>query len=222
MPRHFPDHFAIEQVQQILKEQQQGPYVAIPVNAVHFPNAKGIYFWYMRPEGYQLLSQHIAFPQPFTDQTVDQNGNHLVYLGTAGVGRGATNGAGLQDRFVWHVCQHHTIGNIRSGFLSTLRTTLGALLADDLLETNGVSTEQLINQFMAEYLCLTFIPYEGNAVQVGPLVGADEDKLIKTLKPLLNLMKNPNSRDVNGHPTRQIKARRIAVNLSTKARLNQP
>lgn len=220
MPRLFPDHFTPAQVQQAITQLQQGPYAATPANAIHFPLTKGIYFWYMRPEGYQVLSQHIAFPQLFTGQTVDQHSNHLVYLGTAGVGRGAANGAGIHARLVWHISQHHTVGNIRNGFLSTLRTTLGALLADDLLEVDGVATEDLVNQFMAEYLVLTYIPYIGPIEEIGPLINADEHQLIKTMKPLFNIMNNPNIH-VLGHPSHQVKARRVMVKQLTIHRLDQ-
>ncbi len=220
MPRLFPEHFTTVQLQQVLTELQQGPYAATPANAIHFPSSRGIYFWYMQPEGYEILSQHIVFPAPFGGQTTDEHGNHLVYLGTAGTRPTANNQAGLQDRFVWHVSNHHAIPQVRHGTLSTLRQTLGSLLANDLIEVDGVFTEVLVNQFMADYFTVSYIAYEGILPAIGLVIDADEVKLIQALTPLLNLKKNPDIA-VLGHPTRQIKARRIAINQATQHRINQ-
>lgn len=49
----------------------------------------------------------------------------------------------LKQRIKWHLCQHHTISSVKSGFLSTLRQTLSALL-----RINMSDSEREINDFM--------------------------------------------------------------------------
>ena len=217
MPRLFPDDFTQAQIRRMLSVRQQGPYVAVTENQHYFPKTKGIYFWYMRPEGYQILLRLIAFSINQVSAAIDLNGSYLVYIGTAGTRKTKNNQTGLVDRYKWHVCQKHSVASVKTG-LSTFRQTLGALLADDLLGLNGPSTEHLIDDFMQNYLTVTYIAYDGELVEACSQIDADEHKLITTLKPLLNIKVNTNSR-LMGHPTQQINARRKLITRNTRDRL---
>lgn len=57
----------------------------------------------------------------------------------------------LNDRIKWHICQVHTECSVRSGFLSTLRQTLSALLNSDMNKS-----QQLVNKFMDDNCILEY------------------------------------------------------------------
>lgn len=58
----------------------------------------------------------------------------------------------LNGRIKWHICQNHTAGSIRSGFLSTLRQSLSALLDSDMSKS-----QQLVNNFIDDN---SYLEYE--------------------------------------------------------------
>lgn len=49
----------------------------------------------------------------------------------------------LKGRIKWHICQNHTASAVRSGFLSTLRQTISALLFKDMTKS-----QKLVNNLM--------------------------------------------------------------------------
>ena len=57
----------------------------------------------------------------------------------------------LSDRIKWHICQNHTEGSVRSGFLSTLRQTLSALLNSDMSKS-----KHLVDKFMDDNCYLEY------------------------------------------------------------------
>ena len=57
----------------------------------------------------------------------------------------------LNGRIKWHICQNHTAGSIRSGFLSTLRQSLSALLDSDMSKS-----QQLVNNFIDDNCYLEY------------------------------------------------------------------
>ena len=175
--------------------------------------SKGIYFWFMHTDGYKKLSDFVDINpiDPKYSLTINGKDYDLVYLGTAGTGK--KGNSDLKERLEWHIKQHHTENNICHGTLSTLRAGLGALLAEDLINT---LTEELVNNFMKKYMKVYWIPYEYNK----ELINNDEKILIKTIKPLLNIKNNPNAKanEIN-NPTKQYKDRRIIVYQATRERL---
>jgi hypothetical protein len=177
--------------------------------------SKGIYFWFMRPEGYVALRNFASIQaiEPIYPKILENVKYDLVYLGTTGNGKQRKNN--LYGRFNWHINQIHTEKTINreESFLSTLRTGLGSLLADDLIIPN---TETIINDFMKKYMKVFWIEYPDNKT----LIDNDEKILIKEIKPLLNLKHNPNNlRDAMDNPTKEYRARRNAIEKSTKKRL---
>lgn len=176
---------------------------------------KGIYFWFMHPDAYRVLSNFITItpitnPVPFIKEI---NGvlYPLVYIGTAGTGKNGKSN--LQERMCWHINQEHTKSNICHGTLSTLRLTLGALLSNDLILTN---TEEIINSFMRSHMKVYWIEYPIDF----DLINNDEIILINKLRPLLNLKNNPNAKaNAAVNSTQLIKKRRILVYKNTRLRL---
>ena len=157
------------------------------IDAIHNVKSKGIYFWFMHPDGYRALSNYVTIKpiEPKCTKDIDGIKYDLVYLGTAGTGKkGKSN---LNERFEWHINQNHIESNICHGTLSTLRAGLGALLSYDLILPNN---ENEVNDFMKDYVKVFWIEYSDDK----SLIESDEKILIKGIKPLLNLKNNPNAR----------------------------
>jgi hypothetical protein len=176
-------------------------------------NSKGIYFWFMKPEGYEKLSKYIAIKPIEPKYTINCEGviYDLVYLGTAGTSK--KGNSNLFKRFEWHI-KEHSESSICSGHISTLRSGLGSLLSDDLILPN---TENEINQFMKEFMKLCWIEYPNDK----KLIDTDERFLIKGLKPLLNIKNNPNALAASkDNPTKHYKKRRVEIVAKSKSKLN--
>lgn len=175
--------------------------------------SKGIYFWFMRPEGYKALSNYVSIKpiEPKYCKDVDGVNYDLVYLGTSGTGKQGKST--IYDRLKWHINQIHGNGEIVHGTLSTFRAGLGALLADDLIIPD---TESLVNTFIKEYMIFFWIEYPDDK----SLIDNDEDNLIKTIMPLINLKNNPNAKaNSKANSTKEYKSRRALVYKNSKLRL---
>lgn len=177
--------------------------------------SKGIYFWFMHPDGYKALSNYVAI-EPITQRYTKEINDvkyDLVYLGTTGTGKqGKSN---LHGRLKWHINQYHSESTIcrKESILSTLRTALGALLADDLIIPD---TKSIVNTFMKKYTRVFWIEYPDNK----QLIDSDEKILINGIKPLINIQNNPNAlQNANNNPTITYKLRRNLVEKNTKSRL---
>lgn len=181
------------------------------------PNSKskGIYFWFIKHEGYNELSKYVEIKPIDPCYTKEINGvkYDLVYLGTTGTGK--QGNSTLNKRLDWHINQKHRESTInqKQSALSTLRTGLGALLSEDLIESN---TEALVNQLIEDYFVIYLLEYPDNK----GLIDREEDILIKGLKPLLNIKGNPNRLKIAPeNSTKLYKKRRNEVEKKTKKRL---
>lgn len=180
--------------------------------------SKGIYFWFMRSEGYVTLRNFapIQAIEPKYTRIIDNIEYDLIYLGTTGTGKQGKNN--FFGRLNWHITQVHRESTIRQkeSALSTLRTGLGSLLADDLIIPN---TEIIINDFMKIYMKVFWIEYPDNK----KLINENEEILIKNIKPLLNLTHNPNRLiKAKNNPTKEYRKRRNLIEKATKKRLGYP
>ncbi len=179
------------------------------------PQTKGIYFWFMKKEGYLKLSKFMnisPLPNIYSRQ-VNNETYDLVYLGTAGTGK--KGNSNLLERLQWHIEQKHRESaiNQENSALSTLRTGMGALLADDLILPN---TEQLINSFFEKYMLVYWVGYSGNKKEID----SDEKAIIKAINPIFNLKNNPNAlANAPINVTKLYKSRRKWVAQNTKGRL---
>lgn len=177
--------------------------------------SKGIYFWFMLPEGYLALSSFIPIQtiESKFSKIIDNLMYDLVYLGTTGTGKQGKNN--FYGRLEWHINQIHRESSIKqnNSALSTLRTGLGSLLANDLIFDD---TETIINDFMKTNMRVFWVQYPNEK----SLIDKDEKILIKGLKPLFNLKNNPNSLEkAADNPTKKYKARRNLIESKTKTRL---
>lgn len=177
--------------------------------------SKGIYFWFMQTDGYEGLNNFVTIQaiEPKFTRIIDNLEYDLVYLGTTGTGKQGKNN--FYGRLDWHVTQVHRESTIKQkeSALSTLRTGLGSLLADDLIIPN---TETIINDFMKTYMKVFWIEYPDNKT----LINGNEEILISEIKPLLNLKQNSNSWKIAlDNPTKLYKSRRNLIENNTKKRL---
>lgn len=174
-------------------------------NTIPKITSKGIYFWFMHPDGYKVLSNFVVI-EPITpryQKETDGIKYDLVYLGTTGTGK--SGNSNLTIRLNWHINQQHSVSSVKSGTLSTLRQGIGSLLSDDLIIPD---TETKVNNFLRNHLKVYWIEYPNNM----QLIDNDEDILIKGLKPLLNLKNNPNiGYNTNHNSTKVYKSRRGLV-----------
>jgi hypothetical protein len=216
MPTTIPINANLDQLKNWLEENLISINSFVPhLDSIPNINSKGIYFWFMKPEGYKALikSDSIKPIEPRYTRNIEGVIYDLVYLGTTGTGKQGKNN--LFKRLDWHINQVHRESTIRQkeSALSTLRTGLGSLLADDLIIPN---TEADINDFMKTYMKVFWIVYPDNKT----LIDNDEKILIKKIKPLLNLKHNPNHlKGAENNPTKDYRARRNSIEMSTKKRL---
>ena len=177
------------------------------------PYDKGIYFWFMHPSGYDILNKYIPNFSSLSDKYVKSiNGvdYDLVYLGTAGTGK--KGNSNLFERLKWHLCEKHDDNKICSGYLSTLRTGLSALLADDLIENK---VEETFNAFVCKNMYIYWLDYE-----IENNIDNDEKILIQTIKPLFNIKNNPNARASSAdNNTKKYRKRRLLVMKNTRNRI---
>lgn len=200
-----------------LDQNLQEPFRA---NTEYLPdnnNSRGIYFWFMKSEGYPKLSAlglNISAINPAYKKLINEETYDLVYIGTAGANRKESNT--LFKRLNWHLSDKHNENNICHGTISTLRHTVGSALSDDLIIPN---TENDVNEFFSDYFYVCTLPYTGQA-NTKERIDNDEYYLISVLKPLFNIKNNPNARITAGqNPTRQLKVRRGLVIHNTRERL---
>lgn len=176
---------------------------------------KGIYFWFMHPDGYNILNKYVKI-SPIESSFKRKNngiGYDLVYIGTTGTGKQGKSS--FYDRLNWHLNQPHSPSAIcqKNSALSTLRTGISSLLSNDLIDPN---TENIVNEFFKTFMKIYWIDYPDNK----ELIDNDESVLIQKLKPLFNLKKNPNAlKSSQENSTIVYKNRRNEIEKSTKLRL---
>lgn len=162
-------------------------------NLALLPHKKGIYLWFMKSEGYKLLSRNLENTQLYPAfPVIEKEGCHLAYLGTSGTGK--NGGGNLLQRLKWHITQKHGISSICSGkspTLSTFRTGIGSLISDDLILCPITSTELEVNRIFKEYFKVYWIEYENGQENQ---IDEDETILIKIIKPIFNIKNNPNAK----------------------------
>lgn len=174
------------------------------------PTKKGIYFWFMKNDAYEQLSNFVTI-NPI-DKRITWGKFDLVYIGVTGE-KGKGTGQ-LNQRLTEHITEHPN--NSR---LTTLRKGISALLADHLIEPN---TEQLVNEFLCNNMIVYWVQFEKDKI------ASNEKILISILRPLLNSDHNPNKKITN-NPTKIYSERRniviknsIESNKKTKSKTKHP
>ncbi len=143
------------------------------------PHGPGIYCWWFQEEGAQTLLN--ALPEvdlsKIACRTVDGKRWLALYFGVS---------KDLRGRLRWHLTQHHTLSSVKSGFISTLRFSLSALLGIPATEA-----EEKVNHFMDEYCMINY-----KSVESIEEAGVIEKKELSTKYYPLNIA---NNRSVDRH-----------------------
>lgn len=212
--KQLNDNASFDDIAKWLNENLSDKDSLIPhLNPIPQIGSKGIYFWFMNPEGYEKLCRYADIKPIYTkfSKTIDGIEYDIVYVGTTGTGKNGNST--LYERLKWHIEQEHNSSNVCHGTLSTLRGGIGTLLAEDLIIPN---TEDDVNSFMKKFLKVFWIEYPNNK----NLIDSDEKILIKTLKPLLNIKNNPNAKtDAPNNSTRSYKIRRTLIYQNIRRRI---
>ena len=108
-------------------------------------NCPGVYRWWFREDVAQRLLSNL--PQVDTKRISKRmldDGNHCYWALYFGISKD------LQQRIVWHISQSHTTSAVKSGFLSTLRQTISALLNQDMTKSQK-SVNSIMNDCYWEW-----------------------------------------------------------------------
>lgn len=106
----------------------------------NIPTEPGVYRWWFPKE----IAEKLLLPLECVDnKSIDKddvNGEQYwcLYLGIS---------KNLRQRIRWHIAQKHTRSAVDSGYLSTLRKTISALLDS---KKNPMETEQAVNKVLDE------------------------------------------------------------------------
>lgn len=125
------------------------------------PTEPGVYFWYVTKSGAHKLGLDVQ-------DCTQENNLFLVYVGLA---------QNLNQRIDWHLNDSHSISSIKSGFVSTLRQSLSALLVGEM-----VTSKEVVDHFMRTEMKFRY--------EICPNPKEREDVLISSHSLPLNLKGN--------------------------------
>lgn len=112
------------------------------------PQSPGVYCWWFEEEGAKALLK--ALPgvdlSKIQSRMVDNKRWLALYFGIS---------KDLRRRICWHMTQHHSLSSVNSGYISTLRLSLSALLGLPATEA-----EEAVNSFMDQYCVIDYKPVE--------------------------------------------------------------
>ncbi len=96
----------------------------------------GIYKWWFRGTAIDSLLTPLGNvnKEQLLHKKINNVGYYALYFGIA---------KSCRERLAWHIGQHHNPSSVKSGYLSTLRQTLSALLG-----CNMTKSEKEVNEFM--------------------------------------------------------------------------
>ena len=130
------------------------------IRSMDIPKVGGIYFWWVNSEAAAVIDNLSPNTQMGMCQKRNINGEEysLVYVGLA---------KNLSSRVKdWHIKQKHSDSAVRSGFISTLRHTIAAILGQNLY------AQEAINNFQNKYMLVGFIETEDYKVEELKFIGS--------------------------------------------------
>lgn len=108
------------------------------LNLQHIPHNSRVYqWWFLEADAKRLLEpmQSTIDESKIKKESIHNQSYWLMYFGIAN--------KSLNQRAKWHIYQHHSVSAVKSGYLSTLRATLSALL-----QKPQSQTEQEVNEIL--------------------------------------------------------------------------
>lgn len=164
------------------------------------PDVPGWYrFWAPGPVVKELLGDFYQSLRPgLTAGRGRLSGYYYVYVGIAAK-------ESVRDRLDWHINQRHSYSAVKSGFLSTFRTSLSSLAACDQSDEN--CTDRLIDEMLVEYEALENTGYENRKNMEKPEKARIDRATAMRLKEIEGREMSRNMLPVNiqGQPNRILK-----------------
>ena len=107
----------------------------IQLKSISLPKDSGVYFWYIDGKGALKLRINV-------EDCFQKDGLYLIYVGLS---------KSIKQRLESHCFGKHRESSIKSGFLSTLRQTLSALLVGNMNHS-----EEIINLFIDNHMSVEY------------------------------------------------------------------
>lgn len=127
----------------------------------------------------------------------------------------------IRKRLDWHINQIHKESNIKSGYISTLRLTLGALLLHSMTIKDPSESTKCVNAFIDNNCIVEWIPYLEN--EKTRIVSDETIELAKEYWYPLNIAKNHSSNKVKTY-TQELKRlrKRFIIEMLNTIEKKQP
>lgn len=108
----------------------------------------GYYKWWAEEPEFRFLAEKLGLDfDECVERAEKMDGLYCIYVGDAAK-------ESLMKRMNWHVNQHYTVSNVKSGTLSTFRKSISALVAGNQMDEKA--TNDFIDKLYVEWFPLEF------------------------------------------------------------------
>ncbi|GHB54660.1 hypothetical protein [Persicitalea jodogahamensis] len=129
------------------------------VNHVHVPDQRGIYFWFLREEGFEKLSRKLQVVLRPPRHTLKVGDASLVYYGHLGAysdAKSVQRADNLKYYFQSEIPHNPLEYSLECySYLSCFRKTISGLLTDDIL-----AEQETVKSFFQNYVLIYFLAYD--------------------------------------------------------------
>lgn len=130
------------------------------------PNQRGIYFWFLREEGFEKLSQKLSVLLRPPQHPLQVGDAYLVYYGHLGANAdlGAVQRADNLKYYFQSMIPHKPLDDTLDcySYLSCFRKTVSSLLCDDIL-----AGQEAVKSFFNDYLLIYYLAYDATTPEEG-------------------------------------------------------
>ncbi len=135
-------------------------------NHAQVPNQRGIYFWFLREEGFEKLSQKLPVLLRPPQHSLKVGNAYLVYYGHLGTNanvRSVQRADNLKYYFQSVIPHKHLEYSLECySYLSCFRKTISGLLCDDIL-----AGQEAVKSFFHDYLLIYYLGYDATTEEEG-------------------------------------------------------
>lgn len=130
------------------------------------PNQRGIYFWFLREEGFKKLSQKLPVLVQPPRPSLKVGDAYLVYYGHVGTNAdvGSVQRADNLRYYFQSVIPHKHLEDTLDcySYLSCFRKTISGLLCDDIL-----AGQEAVKSFFNDFLLIYYLAYDATTEEEG-------------------------------------------------------
>lgn len=105
------------------------------------PKSPVVYRWWFPKEHLRLVTNPYVNVTSLDKRVIGDKEYFALYVGI---------GVSCKERFNWHIHQKHSDSSVRSGYLSTLRQTISALLGKNMTESKE-SVDDILKECYLEW-----------------------------------------------------------------------